>query len=841
MWQTLAINSKSLQNTQAWKGLYAVLAIFTVLAYGQSLNQNQPEMQSYAFPISEDLSQLETPQIDQVAAAPTFLEKGGRVKIEVESGATPTFGFKKFTFKGETGFEGEFDNFNKVLERSELIDYFIEFETPGIYRFVMNSYNIEGSEIGDKKEHNDCWFRLTNNGNFDYFGVPGPIPSESELTQKLNNCQVDWPGDINKCGGTPGGSTNNGFFKVFMGTLDKFSTDTRTGDDEPNKIYVRVKSPGTLKVTLGNRSKGHFIESFGLYKIDTWGKGYAGTLIAGSESPKKGSGGGNPPANQDPTANAGNDFSVTVGNNNQATFELNGSGSDSDGSIDAYQWKEGSNTLGNTKKVSVTKGPGTYTFTLQVTDNDGATDTDNIKVTVKAQNSDPDPDPEPEPPSNGDIAVTSFTLINAATDQEIGTLNNNDEINLQETGNQLTIVANTSGNIKKVELNLNNGQITRTERSKPYTLAGDNSGDFAPANIPLGSNKITATPFDQDNNTGNALTVNFTVVNQTPNPDPDPEPEPEPGAPSVSINTPSANQQFVKGEKMPIEATIANLGNNKVQFFKAKSLLKSFTGGDGVYNFTFNTSFQNRTPSTPTFSVKIVDGSGNVLAEDQVQVEILPEGSTPDPEPEPEPTPGDDAVTITAPAGGTTYTKGQIITISADVTSTTGTKVQFFKANSLLKTFNGGNGSFSFKFNSNFQNRTPSSPTFFVKVLDASNNVLAEDQVQVNVNPASSLSAPIIGEQSRNIQPDTQSQIEVTNLYPNVVKTNEINVVLSESVKNVTFAIRDAQGNIVKEGTFELGGTPLLKINLDQNFSSGLYFLEIKDANGTTQTRFIKE
>ncbi len=79
-----------------------------------------------------------------------------------------------------------------------------------------------------------------------------------------------------------------------------------------------------------------------------------------------------------PTANAGNDMTITKGET--ANFDGSGS-SDSDGTIASYSW---SNNLTGVNPALVYNTVGTYSVTLTVTDNDGATTTDTLVVTVNA-------------------------------------------------------------------------------------------------------------------------------------------------------------------------------------------------------------------------------------------------------------------------------------------------------------------------------------------------------------------------------------------------------------------------------------------------------------------------
>jgi len=97
-----------------------------------------------------------------------------------------------------------------------------------------------------------------------------------------------------------------------------------------------------------------------------------------------GASGGNAP----PTANAGADFAVTEG----AATSLNGTGSDTDGSITSYLWAQTAGTAvalsaATTPRASFTAGQvgadATLTFQLTVTDNRGASASDVVVVTVK--------------------------------------------------------------------------------------------------------------------------------------------------------------------------------------------------------------------------------------------------------------------------------------------------------------------------------------------------------------------------------------------------------------------------------------------------------------------------
>jgi len=80
-----------------------------------------------------------------------------------------------------------------------------------------------------------------------------------------------------------------------------------------------------------------------------------------------------------PVADAGSDASVPF----DQTIRLNGSGSDDDGSIESYEWKEGSTVLSDSASFDYTPGiTGVHELTLTVTDDDGAQGTDTVKITA---------------------------------------------------------------------------------------------------------------------------------------------------------------------------------------------------------------------------------------------------------------------------------------------------------------------------------------------------------------------------------------------------------------------------------------------------------------------------
>lgn len=130
------------------------------------------------------------------------------------------------------------------------------------------------------------------------------------------------------------------------------------------------------------------------------------------------------PVNVPPTANAGTDIVIALPT---TTVTLNGSATDTDGTIVTYSWTRVSGpatfTMANPNSASTVISNLTqtiYVFRLTVTDNAGGTDTDDIRVTVNA--APPPPNLPPFANAGNNITITlpvnSTTLSGTATDPD---------------------------------------------------------------------------------------------------------------------------------------------------------------------------------------------------------------------------------------------------------------------------------------------------------------------------------------------------------------------------------------------------------------------------------------
>ncbi|WP_394747423.1 T9SS type A sorting domain-containing protein [Spongiimicrobium salis] len=149
-------------------------------------------------------------------------------------------------------------------------------------------------------------------------------------------------------------------------------------------------------------------------------------------------------------------------------------------------------------------GPGTYTITYSFTDattgcSDSATNT--IRVTATTPQS----------------AITSFVLVNADTDQDIGVIAPGMQYNINDLPTtNLDIRANTGTTVGSVALTLTgNPSVSRTENVAPYALFGNIGTNYIGAAFNLGNYQISATPFSGSNRSGTAgtpLSIDFSIV-----------------------------------------------------------------------------------------------------------------------------------------------------------------------------------------------------------------------------------------------------------------------------------------------------------------------------------------
>lgn len=188
------------------------------------------------------------------------------------------------------------------------------------------------------------------------------------------------------------------FFSQQAGTTSKAQTITLTNTGTTSRQISSVTVTGTNKTEFAHNLTSAVTLNAGASKdvAVTFKPAGLGTKVAqlnisysGSSTPViirlTGEGTNNP--NQDPVANAGSDTTITLLND---SFVLNGSGTDEDGTVEAYIWKQvsgPSNVVFSSKIVAKPTisgfSAGTYVFSLVVRDDAGATSAaDEITIIV---------------------------------------------------------------------------------------------------------------------------------------------------------------------------------------------------------------------------------------------------------------------------------------------------------------------------------------------------------------------------------------------------------------------------------------------------------------------------
>lgn len=147
--------------------------------------------------------------------------------------------------------------------------------------------------------------------------------------------------------------------------------------------------------------------------------------------------------------------------------------------------------------------PGRYLIRVKLTDAGGAeTVSTAVSITI---------------PGEMEIAVESFTLINATDDEAVTDLK--DGAVLKEEawiGRTFNVRANTSrGSIDQVVFDLKGPIVhAQVERQSPYALFGDDAkGDFAGKELLPGEYTLTARPY-ANSKAGIALTISFKVIQE---------------------------------------------------------------------------------------------------------------------------------------------------------------------------------------------------------------------------------------------------------------------------------------------------------------------------------------
>lgn len=303
----------------------------------------------------------------------------------------------------------------------------------------------------------------------------------------------------------------------------------RSGDAANDTIFM-----GTYVVTVNSASTTFTSDLSSISQQDaSYGTCYWGTIKAENVSLNQGSNTieiqsgkswsvadyirisakGTTPQNQAPLANAGSDQAITLPTN---SITLNGSGTDSDGTISSYSWTKVSGptaTLSNENTANLSLSNlvvGTYLFALTVTDDDNATASDTTVVSVNPAALNFVVEAEDNYTSIADVG-TKGTI-----GEVNGNLDSNESVRIYDPGDKIKISFNIDyeGNYE-VKVRLRSGTSTDNDSYFPdgynftvngtaKTFTGDiNSISAYESNFGgmyWGTMGISSTPLDSGNN-----------------------------------------------------------------------------------------------------------------------------------------------------------------------------------------------------------------------------------------------------------------------------------------------------------------------------------------------------
>ena len=257
----------------------------------------------------------------------------------------------------------------------------------------------------------------------------------------------------------------------------------------------------------------------------------------------------------------------------------------------------------------------------------------------------------PRKSTDNPVSVTSFTLIDATTDNVLGTLSNNSTLNLAALPSKVNVRANLSdANYDgSVRFSYDGVDLGTIENTAPWALAGDSEGNYKGWEPRVGTHTLKATPYAGKNAAGAAgteLLVTFRVVddpgaigqdnNDTEPPPPPPPPPPNDGG-DTGGDTDTPNQANAPTANITVlDSTVAQgmaihvngLGSTlKVGDPIGAKYEWNFGDAGSKYNTLvgFNAAHAYTKAGTYTITLKVTNSAG---ASDTVttQVTIAPAG-----------------------------------------------------------------------------------------------------------------------------------------------------------------------------------------------------------------------
>jgi hypothetical protein len=192
---------------------------------------------------------------------PMFVEDNGLVKVDMavadfdESGWTLRTDIEGYSGSGLLVWDGDASMSNPGNGK---LTFKVNISTPGTYRFLWRSKITIGN---NNTEHNDSWLRIPDAHHFYGMKNNGHVvyPKGTELPPI--------PESAEQSNTTPNGSGRDGWFKIYMNSLD-WKWHASTSDHDAHNIFAVFDNPGTYTIEVSGRSPGHGIDSFLLFNED---------------------------------------------------------------------------------------------------------------------------------------------------------------------------------------------------------------------------------------------------------------------------------------------------------------------------------------------------------------------------------------------------------------------------------------------------------------------------------------------------------------------------------------------------------------------------------------------
>ncbi len=185
---------------------------------------------------------------------PDFFEVDGLAVIEAESFP---LGEQWVEATSRTGYTGEGYMYWKGSEHFNSASYgrmgvTVHISNPGTYCFDWRVGIASGTS---STEHNDTWLKVTGD---DFYGYKS---SEASYVHPKPVCQQAGTYDC------PEGSSVDGYFKIYGGTLTGWIWKAVTNDNNDHRIFATFDRKGVYRISIAARSSYHCIDRMVLYKV----------------------------------------------------------------------------------------------------------------------------------------------------------------------------------------------------------------------------------------------------------------------------------------------------------------------------------------------------------------------------------------------------------------------------------------------------------------------------------------------------------------------------------------------------------------------------------------------